>query len=70
MLNANGVATLADDVCRRIPQPVDSFEVTAVLESLGITDDVAQLRYGAPDTFGLARAVLVQIRAGRVLAGR
>ena len=69
ILNVDGVATLADDVCRRIPQPVDSFEVTALLESLGITDDVAQLRYGAPDTFSLAEAVLVQIQDCKVLAG-
>jgi hypothetical protein len=68
-LNVDGIATLADDVFRRIPQPVDSFEVTALLESLGVTDDVAQLRYGAPDTFRLAEAVLAQIRACRVLVG-
>jgi glycosyltransferase involved in cell wall biosynthesis len=68
-LNAGGVAALADDVSRRIPQPVDSFEITALLESLGITDEVATQRYGAPDTFSLAEAVLTQIRVFRVPAG-
>lgn len=67
-LNDDGVATLADDVFRRIPQPVDSFEVTALLESLGITDDVAQHHYGAPDAFNLAEAVLAQMQACRVPA--
>jgi len=68
-LNVEGVAALADDVSCRIPQPVDSFEVTALLESLGITDDVAQQRYGTPDAFSLAEAVLAQIRACRVPTG-
>jgi polysaccharide biosynthesis protein PelF len=67
--NAKGVVALADDVSRHIPQPVDSFEITALLESLGITDEVAIQRYSAPDTFILAEAVLAQVRACRVPAG-
>ena len=61
-LDASGVAELAVQVARRVPLPVDSLEITAILESLGVTDGVAARRYGAPDVFSLADAVLAQMR--------
>jgi len=56
---------LANQVRQRDPLPIDYLEVTAVLESLGITDEVATNRYGAPHTFGLAEVVLDVVRAQR-----
>jgi len=62
-LDAGGVALLAQEVLRRVPQPVDSLEIAALLESMGITDEVGTRRYGARDTFDLAEAVLEQLKA-------
>jgi glycosyltransferase involved in cell wall biosynthesis len=59
------LAELAEEVYRRVPQPVDSLEITAVLESMGIPDRVASQRYGAADTFALGNAVLAWIRRKR-----
>lgn len=55
------IATLGEQLLARDPYPIDYLEVTAVLESLGITDDVAAEHYGAPNTFALAERVLVHI---------
>jgi hypothetical protein len=51
------VLGLVDQVRGQVRLPVDALEVTAVLESLGITDQVAVQRYGAPDVFVLAEDV-------------
>jgi hypothetical protein len=44
-------------VLGRVRWPIDALEVTALLESLGITDEVAARRYGARDVFLLAEEV-------------
>src|SRR5262249_3283992 len=41
---------------------IDSLEVTALLESFGISHPVATERYDAPNTFALAEAVLEVVR--------
>jgi len=63
--DSGAIAALAVRVDRRVPLPVDSFEITALLESLGITDEVAARRYGVPDVFALAESVLAQVRNSR-----
>ncbi len=61
-LDADAIAGLAEEVRRRVPQPIDWLEVTAVLESLGMTDEVARQTYGAADAFVLGAAVIHQMR--------
>jgi polysaccharide biosynthesis protein PelF len=56
------ITALAVDIKRRVPLPIDSLEITALLESLGITDEVAVQSHGVPDVFTLAKAVLAQVR--------
>jgi hypothetical protein len=56
-------ADLVKEVASRIPLPVDALEITAMLESLGVTDELARRRYGAADAFDLAEQVLVEARA-------
>jgi polysaccharide biosynthesis protein PelF len=63
--DTEAIAALAVKVDHRVPLPVDSFEITAVLESLGITDEVAARRYGVPDVFALAESILTQVRNSR-----
>lgn len=57
------LASLAEELSKRIPQPVDPLEVAAVLESMGITDDVAYEDYGAADVFALAAAIFPVVQA-------
>jgi hypothetical protein len=52
---------LAREVSRRVPQPLDSFEVAAVIESMGITDPVAAEDYGARDVFELADRIFATV---------
>jgi glycosyltransferase involved in cell wall biosynthesis len=66
---AGEILLLAAEVAQRGAQPVDGLEVTAILESIGITDDVAMQRYGAPNVFALGEEVFSTIRA-RALALR
>jgi hypothetical protein len=53
---------LLAEVIRRVPLPIDGLEITALLESLGITDELARGRYGAVDAFDLADKVLARAR--------
>ena len=56
---------LAERVRQRSPQPVDSLEVAAIIESFGLTDGKAAEEFGFPNTFLLAEAVFDQLnRAG------
>ena len=53
-----------------LAQAVDADDVAATLESVGVTDDVAATRFGAPDVFALAErmwsyATMLR-RAGRI----
>lgn len=59
---AGAIELLAAEVAQRDVQPIDDLEVTAILESVGITDGVALQRYGAPDVFALGNAVLETLR--------
>ncbi|MEZ4656213.1 MAG: GT4 family glycosyltransferase PelF [Caldilineaceae bacterium] len=63
MAHAEAVAPLAMAVRERDPHPLDELEVTAVIESMGVTDEVAQLRYGATDAFALGQAILENLRS-------
>lgn len=56
------ISELAGEVLRRDAQPIDYLEIAAVLESMGITDQLAAQHYGAPDIFVLAENVLEQVR--------
>lgn len=59
---ADAITELAGEVAQRDVQPIDNLEVTAILESTGITDSVAAQHYGAPDVFALGDAVLETIK--------
>jgi polysaccharide biosynthesis protein PelF len=61
--NPHGIASLVEEVTERDPLPIEGLEITALLESMGITDYVALQRYGAPDVFELGAEVLRQMRA-------
>jgi hypothetical protein len=52
------VARLVREVREQVSSPVDELQLTALLESRGITDEVAAQRYAASDVFGLAEDVL------------
>ncbi len=58
-----GIAALAAEIAQRDPHPIDELEVTALLESSGVTDAVACQRYGAADVFHLAGLVLARVRS-------
>ncbi len=60
--NSPLLADLVADIERRVRRPIDSLEIAAVLESIGITDDLARQHYGMADTFDLAVTVLQQLR--------
>jgi hypothetical protein len=53
---------LVAEVSARVPQPVDPLEITAVLESMGITDDVAREDYAAASSFELADRIFEPVR--------
>lgn len=56
------LAALAEELAERLPQPVDELEVAAVLESIGITDEVALQDFGEPDVFALAEQLFPIVR--------
>ena len=70
LLYAQEILGLAAEVAQRSVQPVEGLEVTAVLESIGVTDDVASQRFGAPDVFALGDAVFETIKAQRLAPRR
>ena len=57
------LASLAEELALRIPQPVDELEVAAVLESMGITDEVASQEFAEQDVFALAAQVFPILKA-------
>jgi len=59
---SSATAVLVDEVAERVPQPVDPLEIAAVLESLGVTDDVAASDYSVPTVFELAAEVFAELR--------
>ena len=56
------MAALAHEVADRVPLPIDAYEITAVLESIGVTDRVAADRYAQTDAFGLGETVFSYLR--------
>jgi polysaccharide biosynthesis protein PelF len=52
---------LVAEVEAAVPQPLESLEVTAVLESMGMSDAAARTRFGLPDVFVLAERVMGQL---------
>lgn len=54
---------LVNELAARISQPVDSLELAAVIESHGITDNVALEHYGAESTFDLAEQIFPAVLA-------
>ncbi len=53
---------LVDEVAETIAHPVSALQVTALLETAGITDTVARRRYDYPDVFTLAEDVTTALR--------
>jgi hypothetical protein len=64
---ASAIALLADDCAKRCHEPIDALEITALLESGGVTDEMAKQYFDAPDAFALGDAVLEQMRAKGLL---
>jgi hypothetical protein len=60
---ADELDTLADEVLAIAGPPIDGWAVAATLESRGVRDSDAVVRYGCADVFDLAERVLVRCRA-------
>ena len=56
---------LAATIQERCRQPINSLQIAALLESAGITDAIAQRRYGYQDVFTLAEWVRQDLRPPR-----
>lgn len=56
---------LAQQVLKANPRPLDAWDVTALLESMGWTDHRAAERYGFDDLFAMARALFPDLVAFR-----
>lgn len=52
---------LVAEVAQRVPLPLDELELTAVIESIGVTDDVAGREYGAESSFELAETIFPSV---------
>lgn len=57
----NTLASLVAEISSVCPRPVDSLQIAALLESTGVTDSVAQERYGHGNVFELARVIRQQL---------
>ncbi len=57
-----GLEELVDVVRQEIGLPIESLEVAAFLESIGVSSEMAKRRYRADSVFALAKAVLSQLR--------
>lgn len=55
------VGALVEEVRRVCPTPTHILQIAAVLESGGLTDALAQKRYGYPNVFALAEVVASQL---------
>lgn len=61
---------LAATIQERCRQPINSLQIAALLESAGITDAIAQRRYGYQDVFTLAEWVRQDLVAGHHAGAR
>lgn len=59
-------ATLIEELVDRVPQPVDPLELSAVMESMGITDAVALEDYGVEDVFTLGELTFPEVLSRRL----
>ena len=59
-LHGADTGALVESISAQVPHPVDHRESAAVLEANGVTDAVADARYGARDAFQLAAAILTE----------
>lgn len=59
---ATAIKPLALEVAQRNREPIDALQITAIIESMGVTDEVAQQRYGATDAFVLGEALFEELR--------
>jgi glycosyltransferase involved in cell wall biosynthesis len=57
------IIELADSIATRCAEPLDALEITALLESMGITDEVAAQRFSAPDVFALGETIFEHLRS-------
>ena len=53
--------SLMDAVQEQCQQPINSLQIAALLESAGVTDLIAQSRYGFSDVFNLAEALYPEL---------
>ncbi|MBN1249225.1 MAG: hypothetical protein JXC32_16320 [Anaerolineae bacterium] len=60
---AQSLQGLIDEVGRAVPRPVNVLQVTALLETAGVTEAIAQHRYGYADIFALAEDVATGVAA-------
>ncbi|MEZ4869977.1 MAG: GT4 family glycosyltransferase PelF [Caldilineaceae bacterium] len=58
----DAIAAIAVEVAQRDQFPIDALEITAVIESMGITDEVAQQRYNTADAFALGEALFDHLK--------
>lgn len=68
--HAARLVALADDLSARIPQPLDRLELAAVIESDGVTDEVARADYQAETVFTLAEQVFPLVLERTIAARR
>jgi glycosyltransferase involved in cell wall biosynthesis len=54
---------LVDRIRPTVPHPVDELEIAAVIESNGVSDDVARDRFKAADAFAVGREILRRLRS-------
>lgn len=64
----SALATLVTEMRSQARYAVDDLHVAALLESAGVTDEVAREQYGSEDVFALARTVGARVRPGGSVA--
>jgi len=52
---------LVERISSQLPDPADELQVVALLESQGVTDQIAATRYGRADVFALGREVFERL---------
>jgi hypothetical protein len=63
LTKTQSLADLVSEVRQATPRPINVLQVTALLETAGITDAIAQRRYGYEDVFALAEDVATGVSA-------
>lgn len=60
------IAALTTEVAQRDQVPIDALEITAIIESMGVTDEVARQRYEIADAFALGEKIFDRLRSTRL----